>query len=120
MINLISNASKYSNEGAEIDCTIKLKQGMFQISITDPGIGIPEEEQKHLFDRFFRASNATNIKGTGLGLHIVKRYTELMNGTAHFESTEGKGSTFTISFIQKAVHTEGILTNNKSPITNNQ
>lgn len=99
MINLVSNAAKYSNEGAEISCTIKLHKNKLQMSIIDSGIGIPEEEQKHLFDRFFRASNATNIKGTGLGLHIVKRYAELMNGTVSFESTFGKGSTFTISFI---------------------
>jgi PAS domain S-box-containing protein len=97
-INLISNASKYSDDAAEIYCTIKLEKNQLHISITDAGIGIPEEEQKHLFDRFFRASNATNIKGTGLGLHIVKRYAELMNGTVSFESIVGKGSTFTLSF----------------------
>jgi two-component system, LuxR family, sensor kinase FixL len=97
-INLVSNASKYSNDNSEINCTIELQKNKLRISITDAGIGIPEEEQKHLFDRFFRASNATNIKGTGLGLHIVKRYAELMNGTVSFESTHGKGSTFTLSF----------------------
>ena len=97
-INLISNASKYSDDDAEINCAIKLEKNELQISITDAGIGIPEEEQKHLFDRFFRASNATNIKGTGLGLHIVKRYAELMNGTVSFESIFGKGSTFTLNF----------------------
>ncbi len=100
-INLISNASKYSDDAAEINCTIKLEKNELQISITDAGIGIPEEEQKHLFDRFFRASNATNIKGTGLGLHIVKRYAELMNGTVSLESIVGKGSTFTLSFNQE-------------------
>jgi PAS domain S-box-containing protein len=97
-INLISNASKYSDDAAEINCAIKLEKNELHISITDAGIGIPEEEQKHLFDRFFRASNATNIKGTGLGLHIVKRYAELMNGTVSFESIFGKGSTFTLNF----------------------
>ena len=97
-INLVSNASKYSDDDAEINCAIGLKQNKLQISITDMGIGIPEEEQKHLFDRFFRASNATNIKGTGLGLHIVKRYAELMNGTVSFVSIAGKGSTFTLNF----------------------
>jgi two-component system, LuxR family, sensor kinase FixL len=98
LINLISNASKYSDEGTDITCTVQLTQNKLQISITDTGIGIPDEEQKHLFDRFFRASNATNIKGTGLGLHIVKRYAELMHGTVSFESTFGKGSTFTLNF----------------------
>ncbi len=98
LINLISNASKYSEEGTDITCSIQLLQNTLQISISDVGIGIPDEDQKHLFDRFFRASNAINIKGTGLGLHIVKRYAELMNGTVSFESVMGKGSTFTLNF----------------------
>jgi two-component system, LuxR family, sensor kinase FixL len=98
LFNLISNASKYSDEGSEIRCDILLKKDRLVISITDKGIGIPEEEQYHLFDRFFRASNATAIKGTGLGLHIVKRYAELMGGEIHFESHLGKGSTFSVSF----------------------
>jgi signal transduction histidine kinase len=98
LINLISNASKYSDEETDITCTVQLSQNTLQMSITDVGIGIPDEDQKHLFDRFFRASNVTNIKGTGLGLHIVKRYAELMNGTVSFESTFGKGSTFTLNF----------------------
>jgi two-component system, LuxR family, sensor kinase FixL len=98
LINLISNASKYSDEGTDITCTVQLVQNKLQISITDVGIGIPDEDQKHLFDRFFRASNVTHIKGTGLGLHIVKRYAELMQGTVSFKSTFGKGSTFTLNF----------------------
>lgn len=98
LFNLISNASKYADEGTEIICDIRLIKNKLMISITDNGIGIPEEEQIHLFDRFFRASNATAIKGTGLGLHIVKRYTELMGGEITFVSHLGKGSTFSISF----------------------
>ena len=98
LINLISNASKYSDEETDIICTVQIVQNKLQISIADVGIGIPDEDQKHLFDRFFRASNVTNIKGTGLGLHIVRRYAELMNGTVSFESVMGKGSTFTLNF----------------------
>lgn len=98
LFNLISNASKYADEGTEIICDISINKNKLIISITDQGIGIPEEEQIHLFDRFFRASNATAIKGTGLGLHIVKRYAELMGGEIHFESHLGKGSTFSVSF----------------------
>ncbi len=98
LFNLISNASKYSDESTEIIFEIREKKRRLIISITDAGIGIPEEEQIHLFDRFFRASNATAIKGTGLGLHIVKRYAELMGGEIHFESHLGKGSTFAVSF----------------------
>jgi signal transduction histidine kinase len=98
LFNLISNASKYSDESTEIRCEIVMKKDKLVISITDKGIGIPEEEQYHLFDRFFRASNVTAIKGTGLGLHIVKRYVELMGGEIHFESHLGKGSIFSVSF----------------------
>ena len=69
--------------------------------IKDEGIGIPQEDQKHLFDRFFRASNASSIQGTGLGLHIVKRYVELLNGTISFESEVMGGSTFIVSIPLK-------------------
>lgn len=98
LTNLISNASKYSDEGAEIHCVIKREGDNLEFDIIDQGIGIPEEDVKHLFDRFFRASNAINIAGTGLGLNIVKRYVELMGGTIQFKSTLGKGSTFTVIF----------------------
>jgi PAS domain S-box-containing protein len=101
LCNLISNASKYSDEGSIIKCDIRVEDGILQISISDKGIGIPEEDQKYLFGRFFRASNVTNIKGTGLGLHIVKRYVELLGGEISFESTFGEGSTFTIRFKTK-------------------
>lgn len=99
LINLISNASKYSDEGETIVCETKLDGQYFTINIIDKGMGIPEEDQKHMFDRFFRASNAMNIKGTGLGLHIVKRYAEMMNGELTFESELSKGSTFTVKFL---------------------
>jgi two-component system, LuxR family, sensor kinase FixL len=66
-------------------------------SIRDEGIGIPSEEQEHLFTRFFRAHNVENIQGTGLGLTIVKRYLELMDGSIHFESHLGVGTIFKIS-----------------------
>ena len=98
LFNLISNASKYADEDTEIVCDVSINKNKLIISITDKGIGIPEEEQIHLFDRFFRASNATAIKGTGLGLHIVKRYAELMGGEITFESHLSKGSTFSVIF----------------------
>jgi PAS domain S-box-containing protein len=96
LTNLLSNASKYSHEGAEIHCIIKNEDKKLHIDIIDQGIGVPEEDKQHMFDRFFRASNAMNIKGTGLGLNIVKRYVELLDGTISFKSEMGKGSTFTI------------------------
>jgi len=97
LFNLISNASKYSEADKKIVVEIKNNSDSISISIKDEGIGIPEEDVKHLAERFFRASNATNIQGTGLGLHIVKRYIELLKGNLTFTSVYGKGSTFTIS-----------------------
>jgi PAS domain S-box-containing protein len=96
LINLFSNAIKYSEPGKPIDCFVEIKNNELWVSIQDHGIGIPEEEQQHLFTRFFRAHNAENIPGTGLGLNIVKRYIELMNGHINFESILGKGTTFHI------------------------
>lgn len=94
--NLLSNASKYSSEGSNIDFKILQKGENVVIQITDQGMGIPEEEQKHLFARFFRAKNVANIEGTGLGLNIVKQYTELMGGTIKFKSEINKGTTFSV------------------------
>ncbi len=94
--NLLSNAIKYSNEDQEITCLVSSERGRAKIEVIDRGIGIPVAEQKNLFDRFFRAANAANIQGTGLGLHIVKQYIDLVGGTIDFESEVGKGSTFTI------------------------
>src|SRR5690606_13891452 len=95
--NLISNASKYSDEGKMIYVRLSYLEDHITIEIRDEGIGIPEEETKHIFERFFRASNASNIQGTGLGLNIVKRYVSLLKGSIGFTSEYGKGSTFTIT-----------------------
>ncbi|GAA0191008.1 hypothetical protein GCM10009122_53120 [Fulvivirga kasyanovii] len=94
--NLISNAIKYSPDGTDIDLHIQNINGNLQILVHDAGIGIPEEEQIHLFNKFFRATNTGSVQGTGLGLTIVKRYVELMNGSITFKSLSGKGTTFTI------------------------
>lgn len=95
--NLISNASKYSEQGQPIEIAASKEKEILVISIRDHGIGIPEEDHKHLFERFFRAGNVSNIQGTGLGLHIVRRYVELLNGKISFISAYKKGSTFTVS-----------------------
>lgn len=95
-INLLSNAIKYSDKDIFINTSITPKQ--IQIIVKDQGMGIPKEEQTYLFTRFFRAKNATNIQGTGLGLNIVRKYLELMNGTITFESELQVGTTFTITF----------------------
>jgi PAS domain S-box-containing protein len=96
LVNLISNAMKYSP--AESIVEIETIQGKEQVTliVKDHGIGIPEAEQKQLFQRFFRAKNATNIQGTGLGLNICKRYIDLMNGTVAFKSVFNEGTTFTV------------------------
>jgi len=96
LFNLFSNAIKYSPEDSTILCNVIKSKNKFKIEITDQGIGIPEQDQKHLFSRFFRASNVENIQGTGLGLNIVKRYIELLGGSISFTSQEFKGTTFKI------------------------
>lgn len=96
LFNLLSNAIKYSGNDKPIDCIVKKQDNMLVIKIIDQGIGIPEEDQQHLFTRFFRAHNAENIQGTGLGLNIVRRYLDLLDGDITFKSQLGKGSTFTV------------------------
>ena len=97
LFNLISNASKYSDQGKKIFLNCDQQNGKIEFRVRDEGIGIPEEDLKHMFERFFRASNAGNIQGTGLGLNIVKRYAELLNGSVSFTSRYGEGSIFSIS-----------------------
>ncbi len=94
LFNLLSNAIKYSDAGSPIDCMVEQDGDKLRISVKDHGIGIPKEEQQHVFTRFFRAHNAENIQGTGLGLNIVKRYVELLGGSINFESELSKGTTF--------------------------
>lgn len=97
LFNLLSNASKYSDVGKNIDLYVSTAGNRLTIRIRDYGIGIPEEDHKHMFERFFRAGNVSNIQGTGLGLNIVKRYVELLNGTITFESRYMEGTTFIVS-----------------------
>lgn len=97
LVNLVSNAIKYSPEGSEVRMLGRVQGDRLQVSVHDQGIGIPDGEQLLLFQRFFRAKNATNIQGTGLGLTIVQKYLDLMGGDISFESKEGVGSTFTIT-----------------------
>ena len=96
--NLITNAIKYSGENTLIAFNTAISVDSCVITVKDNGIGIPEADQKHLFEAFFRAHNTGTIPGTGLGLNIVARYTELMNGTIDFKSTVNKGTLFTITF----------------------
>jgi PAS domain S-box-containing protein len=100
LFNLISNAIKFSPNGGLIDVTTQASNSSVRISVKDNGIGISKEDQKHLFERFFRGHNATHIQGTGLGLSILAKYVELMNGSLDFESKENSGTTFTIIIPQ--------------------
>jgi two-component system sensor kinase FixL len=95
--NLLSNAIKYSPASTTVDCTLSYQPATVDIQIRDRGIGIPPQEQQHLFERFFRASNTTGISGTGLGLSIVKRYVDLMGGQIGLRSVSGEGSTFIVT-----------------------
>ncbi len=98
LINLISNSIKYSGENTFIEFNTELTNNELFITVKDNGIGIPEDEQKYLFEPFFRANNTGNIPGTGLGLNIVKRYAELMGGIVTYKSSLNGGTTITLIF----------------------
>ncbi|MCB9224767.1 MAG: ATP-binding protein [Crocinitomicaceae bacterium] len=97
LYNLISNAIKYSPEGQKIAFNSAIQDKSLKVEVIDKGIGIPAEDQKELFSRFFRAKNVTNIKGTGLGLNIVKKYVEMLGGDISFTSELNEGSTFFVN-----------------------
>ncbi|MFM2225416.1 MAG: hypothetical protein RJA07_1618 [Bacteroidota bacterium] len=98
LFNLVSNAIKFSEENKKISVSTSLQNKNLELLVSDEGMGIPKADQEHLFERFFRGRNVTNIQGTGLGLNIVGKYTELMNGTIDFKSVENKGTTFILKF----------------------
>lgn len=96
LTNLISNALKYSRPESIVRVKSDLNDERLLITVEDKGIGIPADEQKNIFGRFFRARNATNIEGTGLGLHITQKYVGLLNGQITFHSKLDEGTTFTV------------------------
>ena len=98
LLNLVSNAIKFSNEDSTVNVVTEIKDSIFLLKVEDSGIGIPPEDQKHLFERFFRGNNVSAIQGTGLGLNIVAKYVELMNGKIDFISKLGEGTTFSVEF----------------------
>jgi len=99
-INLISNAIKFSADYRPIEVFLDFAEDNFTMTVKDSGIGIPKQDQVHLFDRFFRAGNAANIQGSGLGLHIIGKYVALLQGTIEINSEIDKGSLFTIRIPQ--------------------
>lgn len=102
LVNLISNAIKFSPENSSINVSSYLQKAQLSISVEDKGIGISEEDKEHLFERFFRAKNAANVQGTGLGLHIVAKYLELLGGQIELKSQLDKGTQFIIHIPQPA------------------
>lgn len=98
VMNLLGNAIKFSKSGSLIEIETHKNEDEFTLLVRDNGIGMSEEDQEHLFERFYRGANVSNIQGTGLGLHIVHRYSEMMNGNILCTSELNKGTTFTIIF----------------------
>ena len=101
--NLLSNAIKYSPKGGEVTLTVNRVGFKIEFIVKDNGIGIPQQDQKKLFEIFFRSQNTGNIKGTGLGLSIVKRSVESHGGEVKFKSKLNEGSTFYVSIPLVAV-----------------
>lgn len=97
-INLVSNAIKYSGENTFIEFNTEVNETEISVTVKDNGIGIPIDEQKNLFEPFFRAQNTGNIPGTGLGLNIVKRYVEMMGGEVICQSAQNQGTTISLIF----------------------
>jgi signal transduction histidine kinase len=98
IVNLLSNAIKFSIGNLPIEVKTEWVNRRLSLSVKDYGIGIPPEYRQHLFERLYRASNVTNIGGTGLGLYITSKYVELMNGTIQYTSELQKGTQFVLTF----------------------
>ena len=96
--NIIGNAVKYSNTDGTVQIELEKLNNLVKIAVSDNGIGVPKDEQPKLFTRFFRARNAENISGSGLGLYIANNLIARHGGKIEVESIEGEGSKFTIIF----------------------
>jgi two-component system sensor histidine kinase SenX3 len=100
LLNLLGNAAKYSRERPEIRVRLVATDGALGIAVSDRGIGVPQSEQKRIFDDFYRAPQAreVGVEGTGLGLALVRRHMAAYGGRVELRSTPGEGSTFTLWF----------------------
>ncbi|MGB1039673.1 MAG: ATP-binding protein [Flavobacteriales bacterium] len=99
VINLISNAIKYSEKGGKVEVDFKVKDNKALLSVKDQGKGIRKEDQKYIFDKFYRVDNNNeNVPGSGIGLSIVKELLSIIGGSISFESEEGKGTHFYVEF----------------------
>jgi signal transduction histidine kinase len=109
LVNLLSNAVKYSREGGRIWISFKEVDSRIEVAIKDEGCGIHREELSHIFNKFYRAAGSEQVKGAGLGLHIVKLLTESMEGKVIAESEQGAGSSFTVSFLEARATTARLI-----------
>ncbi|MCL4419395.1 HAMP domain-containing histidine kinase, partial [Patescibacteria group bacterium] len=94
--NLISNAIKFSSHGSEVDFNIVSNDNQILYTVTDYGIGIPDDDKENIFEPFFRGKNIVTTSGTGLGLSIVKNAVNILGGNVSFNSEIGKGTSFTV------------------------
>lgn len=101
--NLVHNAIKYSAEDSVIELVVAKEEDTIILQVIDQGIGIPAAEQKHIFDRYFRAENALTTQGTGIGLNIARQHLENLGGTLQFTSEEKNGSIFTVRIPMKPI-----------------
>ena len=101
LFNLVSNAIKFSDINAPVKILSEVDAGVTYITVQDKGLGISADDKEHLFSSFFRGKNAVNIQGTGLGLHIVKRYVDLLGGSISLESELNQGTTVRFSIPEK-------------------
>lgn len=104
LFNLIHNAVKYSNKNTTVTIVITPEEEALVIHVIDQGIGIPADEQKYIFNRYFRAKNALLNQGTGIGLNILKSHLENLGGTINYKSVENEDSTFTIKIPSKVTY----------------
>ena len=112
--NLLSNACKYSDEGATISLGISEQNNLVEIIVSDDGVGISDIDQSLVFQRMFRAPATSKLReGTGLGLYLIKRYLELMNGNIHLYSKEGQGTSFVVTL---PISEKYVLENNKNKL----
>jgi signal transduction histidine kinase len=108
LTNLLYNALKYSPEDTEIELKVDLHDNRVVFHVIDQGIGIPEGDQKHIFERYYRAENVLLTQDTGIGLNIIKGHLENLGGAIGFKSEQNKGSTFTVEFPLKSMVKDGL------------
>jgi signal transduction histidine kinase len=99
LLNLVDNAVKYAGDGGEVSVRLRRAPGAVQLVVSDHGVGIAPEEQHRIFERFYRATaaRARNVRGSGIGLALVKHIAEAHGGRVEVESAVGRGSTFTVT-----------------------